>query len=171
VDTHICTPESHWYAARTVARHEKQVARQLTSRSLEFLLPVYETVHRWKNGRKKLELPLFPGYIFVRIPLLQRVQVLEVPGIAYLVGSQSGPIPVAEQEVSTVQRLMHRDLRREPFPYLQIGRRVNIRSGPLAGMQGVLLRINNHFRVVISVDLIMSSVAVEVDGCEVESCQ
>jgi transcription antitermination factor NusG len=171
VDTHICTPESRWYAARTVARHEKQVARHLISRSLEFLLPVYETVHRWKNGRKKLELPLFPGYIFVRIPLMQRVQVLGIPGIAYLVSSQSGPIPVAEQDVSTVQRLMHRDVRREPFPYLQVGRRVKIRSGPLAGMQGVLFRMTNHFRVAISVDLIMSSVLVEVDGCEVENCE
>ena len=156
-----------WYAAYTSARHEKRVAEHLDHRQLEHFLPLYETVHQWKNGRKKLQLPLLPGYVFVRIPLQERMRILEIPGVAYLVGNRSIPTPIVENDIWTMrQALDGRNL--GPHPFLTVGERVRVIGGVLAGSEGILLRKKQNFRVVLSVELIARSVVVDVDGREVE---
>src|ERR1700689_1408843 len=91
--------ELRWYAAYTSANHEKGVAGQLACRSIEQFLPLYESLRRWKDRRKLLQLPLFPGYVFVRLALRNRLQVLEIPGVVRLVGSSGAPTPLSDEEV------------------------------------------------------------------------
>jgi transcription antitermination factor NusG len=158
-----------WYAAYTSANHEKRVAEQLGVRSVEHFLPVYESVRRWKDRRMKLQLPLFPGYVFVRLALRDRLQVLQVPGVAKLVGFNGIPTALPHGEIEALRTSLGNGVRAEPHPYLKVGRRVRVKSGSLAGLEGVLLRRKNSTRFVISLDLIMRSVAVEIEGSEVEA--
>ncbi len=156
-----------WYAACTCANHEKQVAGQLSGRGVEHFLPLYETVHRWKDRRVRLQLPLFPGYIFVRLPLRERLRVLEVPSVVRLVGfGQTLAVALPDAEIEAFRSGLEAGLRAQPHPYLTIGRRVRIKNGPLAGMEGVLRRRKGNYRVVLSVDLIRQSVAVEADASD-----
>ena len=117
----------------------------------------------------KLELPLFPGYIFVRLALCDRLQVLQVPGVARLVGFNGMPTALPQGEIESLRMSLESGVRAEPHPYLRVGRRVRVRSGSLTGLEGVLLRKKNSTRFVISLDLIMRSVAVEIEGSEVEA--
>lgn len=160
--------EPRWYAAYTWSRHEKNVAHHFGERSIRHYLPTYKTVHRWKNGRAQLELPLFPGYVFVRIPLKERLQPLQVPGVVRLVGFNGHPTPLPDAEIQALIDLSAQGLTAEPYEYLTVGKRVRIRTGPLQGLEGILVRKKNSFRVVISVDLIMRSVVVDVDAFDLE---
>jgi transcription antitermination factor NusG len=160
--------EPRWYAAYTCANHEKQVAEQLRERSVEHFLPLYETVHRWKDRRVRLSLPLFPSYIFVRLPLRDRLNVLQVPSVVRLVGFGDGlPTALPEEEIEILRNGLGGDLRAQPHPYLTVGRRVRIKNGPLAGMEGILQRRKGNYRVVICVDLIMRAISVEADVADV----
>src|SRR4029077_3812170 len=132
-----------WYAAYTSANHEKRVAEQLARRSVEHFLPLYETVRRWKDRRKQLQLPLFPGYVLVRLALRDRLQVLQVPGVANLVGFSGTPTALPQEEIDALRASLASGARAEPHPYLTVGRRVRIKSGPLAGMEGILVRKKN----------------------------
>lgn len=158
---------ARWYAACTHPRHEKRIAEHLAQRSVEQFLPLYETVRRWKDRRVRLRLPLFPGYIFVRIALLDRLQVLQVPGVVRLVGFGDFPTPVSEDEILTLRKGLSAGLHVEPHPYLTVGRTVRITQGAFAGLKGVLVRKKGLNRVVISLSLIKSSIALEVDFCQV----
>jgi len=162
-------PETHWYAAYTLANHEKHVTAQLTERSVEHFLPLYESLRRWKDRRVRLHLPLFPGYVFVRLALRDRLQVLQVPSVVRLVGFSGHPAALPEEEIEALRTSMAMRLRAEPHPYLTVGRHVRIKSGPLAGVEGILIRKKNAFRVVLSLDFILRSAAVEVDASDVES--
>jgi len=160
--------EAHWYAVYTRSRHEKTVAQQLAHKSVEHFLPLYETIRKWKNGRSKVRLPLFPGYLFVHIPLQERLQVLQVPGVVQLVGSGGVPLALPQLEIETIRDALVKGLQAYPHPYLKVGSRVRIRYGPLEGLQGILLRKKGKLRVVVSVDLIMRSISIDVDASEVE---
>jgi transcription antitermination factor NusG len=157
-----------WYAAYTRAHHEKRVAEQLAGRSVEHFLPVCESVRRWKDRRVRLQVPLFPGYVFVRLALRDRLQLLQLPGVASLVGCGSAPSPLPQEEIAALQAGLAAGLRAEPHAYLPVGRRVRIKAGPLAGMEGILVRQKNRNRFVISLDLIQRSVAVEVNRLMLE---
>jgi len=159
--------ECQWYAGYTAARHEKRVSEHLSQRGVEHFLPLYNTIHRWNNGRHRVSLPLFPGYIFVRIALQERLRVLEIPGFVRLVGFNSLPVPLPESDIKSMREALTGGVIVEPYPYLTVGTRVEIRNGPLQGMTGILLRRQNRCRVVISVDLIMRSMAVEVEASDV----
>ena len=159
--------EHHWYAGCTASRHEKRVAEQLRQRGVQYFLPLYETIHRWQNGRHRVQLPLFPGYLFVRLALRDRRQVLEIPGFARLVGFSSTPTPLRDAEIEAMQRGLELGMHAQPHPYLTAGRRVEIVSGPLQGMTGVLLRRHGLCRVVLSVELIQRSLVVEVNAEDV----
>ena len=159
---------ANWYALYTRSRHEKQVATQLELRRFEVFLPLYSSLRRWKDRRVELQLPLFPGYLFVHIPLQHRIQVLNVPGAVRFVAFNGQPAAVAENDLLSVRSALTEGLRVQPHPYLTIGRRVRLRSGPLAGREGILVRRKDHFRLVLSIDIIMRSVAVEVDAADVE---
>ncbi len=159
--------EPRWYAAYTCARHEKRVAQQLERRSVELFLPLYEAVHRWKNGRAQVQLPLFPSYLFVRIALKDRLRVLEIPSVVRLVGFNGLPTALPDDEMAALRTGLARRLRAEPHPYLNVGRRVRITSGPLVGLEGILLRRKSSLRVVLSIELIRHSIAVDVDAADV----
>lgn len=158
-----------WYAAYTRANHERRVADQLVERGVEHFLPQYESTRKWKDRKVCLQMPLFPGYVFVHLALQNRLKVLEVPGVAYLVGFAGRPVPVPEGECEKVRRFLKQGFRAEPHPYLEVGRRVRVRSGPLEGMEGIVLRRKNGCRLVISLELIQRAMAVDLDGADLEA--
>jgi transcription antitermination factor NusG len=162
------SPSPKWFAVYTVPRHEKRVAEYFELTQIESYLPLYRARRRWRDGSNaELELPLFPGYIFVRIGRHQRVRVLDVPSVLWIVGAGREPLPLPDFEIESLRAGLH--LRNsEPHPYLVIGKRVRIKAGALAGMEGVLARKKNNFRVVLTLDHIMQSIAVEVDADELE---
>jgi transcription antitermination factor NusG len=164
----IALEEPHWYVAHTSANHEKRVTQQLHERSVENFLPLYDSVRRWKDRRMKLQLPLFPGYVFVRLPLRERLKVLQVPGVARLISFNGQPAALPDKEIEALRTGLAAQLRTEPHPYLTIGRRVRVRGGPLEGVEGILIRKKNACRVVVSLDLIMKSASVEVDASDLE---
>ncbi len=159
---------AQWFAACTRSRHEKMVADQLRGKGVEFFLPLGHTVRRWQSRMAEVDLPLFPGYVFVRIPLQDRLQVLTVPGVAYLVASAGQPLPVPEEQVLTLRERLAAGVLAEPHPYLAVGSRVRVRRGPLADLEGVLLRKHGQSRLVVSVDIIQRSIALHVEACDVE---
>jgi transcription antitermination factor NusG len=158
----------NWFAAYTNSHHEKRVAAQFAERQIESFLPLYTTRHRWRNGcDMNLDLPLFPNYVFVRVDPRKRVSVLEVPGVVSLVGFGRTLAPLPDFEIEALRSSIGQR-KIEPHPYLVIGERVRIKTGPMAGMEGVLLRRKNNFRVVLALDAIMQCVAVEVDAHELD---
>ena len=159
---------ANWFAAYTQTHHEKRVAWHLAERQIESFLPLYAARHRWKNRcEMNLELPLFPNYVFVHIDPRARVRVLEVPGIQSLVGFGRSLAPLPQFEIEALRSgLGQRKI--EPHPYLVIGERVRIKAGPMRGLEGVLVRKKNNFRVVLTLDVILQSVAVEVDADDLE---
>jgi transcription termination/antitermination protein NusG len=158
--------EARWYAAYTCANHEKRVAEQLGVRDVEHFLPVYASVRRWKDRRVELKLPLFPGYVFVRMALRERLRILQVPGVARLVGFCGAPAALPEEEIETLRASLESGVRAEPHPFLTAGRRVRVQNGPLAGLQGILVQRKNRARFVVSVELIQRAMAVEVDEAD-----
>jgi transcription antitermination factor NusG len=168
-----CSPEGQlaqkWFAVYTSPRHEKRVSHYMDLREIEHYLPLYQTLRKWNNGLKvTLDLPLFPGYIFVHIGQRERVRVLQVPGVLSIVGGTGGhPASMPEAEINALRTGL--PLRNaEPHPLLTVGQRVRIRSGALAGMEGLMVRRKNSLRVVLTMELIQRSVAVEVDETELE---
>jgi transcription antitermination factor NusG len=163
-----CYCEARWYAAYTVANHEKRVAENLASRAIENFLPMYHSARRWKDRRVQLQLPLFPGYLFVRFTERDRLQVQKVPGLARLVSFGGILATLPDEEIDMLRTCLGRAMRPEPHSYMAVGRRVRIKSGSLAGLEGFLVRKKSGMRLIISLDLIMRSVGVEIDGTEVE---
>lgn len=155
--------EPLWYAVYVNANHEKRVAQQLVQRSIEHLLPLYESLRRWKDRRVRLQMPLFPGYVFVRLALRDRVQVLQVPSVVNLVGFGGHPVPLKEAEIQAITICLDRGIRVEPHPYLQAGQRARVMRGPLQGLEGIILRRKNGPRFIVSFEYLMRSVAVEVE--------
>jgi transcription termination/antitermination protein NusG len=159
--------EQHWFAAYTCANHEKRVAAELGARKVEHFLPLYGSMRRWKDRRVQLELPLFPGYVFVRLALCDRLRVVQIPSVVRLVGFGGLPTALPDREMDIMRSGLCQSLRAEPHPFLTVGRRVRITSGPFAGLEGILKRKKSNPRVVVSLELIQRSVAVDVDAADV----
>ncbi len=160
--------EQRWYAVFTVPQNEKSVARHLELRQIEAFLPTYESLRVWKNRQRvKLELPLFPSYLFVRLCRSQRSRVLAAPGVLRIVGSPREPIPVPDATIDFL-RSGHYAKSIEPYSELVVGERVRIRSGPMQGLEGVLVRKNNNLRFVLTVDLINRHASVEIGAENLE---
>lgn len=159
---------SDWWALYTRHQHEKTVAEMLSAKGFEVFLPLYESMRRWKDRRKLLTLPLFPGYVFVRGGLNRRLQVLTTPGVHMILfrGEDVAIIPGAE--ILAIQRAVAGSSRVEPHPFLKCGERVRVKWGSLEGVEGILVRKKNLFRLVLSVDMMAKSVAVEIDASDVE---
>ena len=158
---------SQWYALRTRSRHEKRVREQLEARGIEPFLPLVDRLRQWKDRRKRVAFPLFPGYCFARFPLSLRVTVLATHGVVQILGNQDGPVPVPDVEVEAVRRLVESTLPYDPHPYLTEGMQVEVIRGPLAGVRGVLLRKGARARLVIGVTLIHQGASVELDALDV----
>ena len=157
--------EKHWFAVYTTYRHERHVSAHFDDLAIEHYLPVYRTPHRWLDASSaNSDLPLFPCYVFVHIAREQRVPVLEVPGVLWMVGNTgSQPIPLPQLEIETLRAALD-PMRDDPHAYLASGPHVSIRAGMLAGLEGILVRRKSSLRVVISLELIMQSIAVEVSA-------
>lgn len=168
MEEHAALMQPHWYALYTCANHEKRVAAELTQRSVDNFLPLYSSVRRWKDRRVTKDLPLFPGYVFVRMALRDRLRVVQVPSVVRLVGFGGVPAALPETEMEIVRASLSRGLRAEPHPFLTVGRRVRITGGPFAGLHGILKQKKSALRVVVSMELIQRSVAVDVDAADVQ---
>lgn len=157
-----------WFAAYTLANHEKRVSQQLQERKICSFLPTYRSVRRWKDRRKLLELPLFPSYVFVQTNANNRLDLLRLPGVLGLVCFQGKPVPVAPAEIESLRRGLAGQNAVHPHPYLKAGRKVRIRSGSMAGVEGILVRKRDCARVVLSISLLQRSVSVDIDEADVE---
>ncbi len=157
-----------WYALHTRHQHEKAVAQILSNKGFEIFLPLYPVAHRWQDRTKQLLLPLFPCYVFLRGELEHRLQILTTPGVHTIVGWAGRPAIISQAEIDAVRRVVESSLRVEPHPFLKCGDWVRVRSGPLQGLEGILVRKKNLFRLVLSVELLGRSAAVEVDVRMVE---
>jgi len=158
-----------WCALHTRHQHEGTVARILTSKGVEVFLPTYHTVHRWKDRKKQLELPLFPGYLFFTYEWERRIQVLSTPGVhTILMTGVNSPAEIPQEEILAIRRAVESPLRVEPHPYWKGGDVVRIKSGPLEGLEGVVSRSKDAFRVVLSVEMLGKSAAVDIDAGSVE---
>ena len=156
-----------WYVLRTRSRHEKTVRDQLVRREVETFLPIAERWSRWKDRRKKVAFPLFPGYCFARFSLVDRLRVLNVVGVSDLVGISGRPEPVPDAEIEAIQRLASTTLQYDPHPFLAEGMDVEVVRGPLAGVRGKLLRKDRVTRLVLSVTLIRQAAVVEIHPADV----
>ena len=161
-------PRPCWYAAYTYGNHEKKAAAEIARRGVESFLPVYRTVRRWSDRRVELKMPLFPGYVFVRLALHDRLKVLQVSGVSRLVGFGGAPVALPEEQIATLRAGLNGPLRAEPHPFLAIGRRVRVKVGPLQGLEGFVIRRKSGTRLIITLDLIQRSVAVEMEAEDLE---
>jgi transcription antitermination factor NusG len=161
--------ERLWYAVYTLPQNEKSVATQLGVRGVEFYLPTYETVRLWKNRQRvKLQLPLFPTYLFASIGRTEKSRVLECSGVVRIVGNNRGPIPISAKMID----FLRSDLcagRTEPYRDLVVGERVRIRNGAMRDVEGTLVRKNGKLRFILSVEMIERHVAIEIDAWSLEA--
>jgi transcription antitermination factor NusG len=152
----------NWFVLFVRANQEKMTARRLLSHDVEHFLPCCRSLRQWKDRRVTLEMPLFPGYVFVRLPFCDRMTVLTLPNVVGLVGSRSVPSIVTPEEIENIRRGVEHG-KAAPHPHLSMGQRVAIVAGALRGMEGILVRAQNGTRLVVSVESIARSFAVEVD--------
>lgn len=152
----------HWFVLHVRANQEKKTALRLSSNEIEHFLPYYRSVRQWKDRRVTLEMPLFPGYIFVHLPFIDRMKVLSLPNVVDMIGSKNTPAIVPAEEIDYIKRSVEFG-NATPHSALVEGQHVSIISGALRGMQGTLLRYQNNTRVVVAVDSIARSFAVDVD--------
>jgi transcription antitermination factor NusG len=160
-----------WYAVQTRARHERVVVQRFREKGLTTFLPVYTEVRRWSDRRKSVELPLFSCYVFVKIMATNedRLKVLRTDSVFDLVGVPRHGTPIPDEQIEAVRTIVTERMNWESFPFLKIGQRVRIRSGALDGVEGILVSRNGKRSVVVSVDAIQRSLAVRVEGYELEA--
>lgn len=157
-----------WWAIYTRHQHEKTVADMLTTKGFDVFLPLYDSMRRWKDRSKLLSLPLFPCYVFVKGGFERKLQVVSTPGVHMMLyrGDQVATIP--EEEMMAIRRVVEGRFQVEPHPFLKCGQRVRVLRGAMEGVEGILTRKKNLFRLVLSVDMLAQSVAVEVNASDVE---
>ena len=159
----------HWLAAYTKARHEFVVARQLESKAVAFLLPTYVRSARWSDRVKRVKAPLFPSYVFVHVGDDERVRVLQTTGVVNIVSMAGRPAPLRDEELAVLRECVARPYEVEPHVFLQVGQQVRVKHGPFEGWQGILTYKKNAARLVVSIEQIMQSVSVDLDGADVEA--
>ena len=152
-----------WYALHVRTRFEKVVARNLRGKGYEEFLPLYRRISRWSDRTKEIELPLFPGYVFCKFNPNNRLPVLMVPGVNTVVSAGKNFVPVKESDLDGVRAVLKSNSYFEPWPFLEAGQRVRVEHGPFAGTEGIVITFKNTWRLVISVNILRRSVAVEID--------
>jgi transcription antitermination factor NusG len=152
-----------WFALHVRMRHEAGVAAHLQGMGYEDFLPVYKRSTRWSDRTKEVEAPLFPGYLFCRFDPQSRLPILKTPGVIQIVGYSRQPIPIEDSEIEAIQALVASGIPSQPWPYLEVGDKVRIESGPLRGREGILVEFKGSQRLILSVALLQRSVAVEID--------
>jgi transcriptional antiterminator NusG len=154
----------HWYALHVRPRFEKCVETHLEEKGYEVFYPTYTTARQWSDRVKSLSLPLFPGYVFCRFDIHARLPILVTPGVTQVVGAGKTAISVDESELLAIRRVLQSGVAAQPWPFLKVGEAVRIENGPLEGLSGIVTRIKNSYRLLVSVSLLMRSVAVELDS-------
>jgi transcription antitermination factor NusG len=158
-----------WFALQVRTKHEVGVSEFLRGRGYQPFLPLYRSRKVWSDRIKVVEAPLFPGYLFCRVNLQDRLPVLTTPGVIRIVGYNRLPIPVDETEINAIQTIVSSGLPHQPWPFLRVGDQLEIESGPLKGLRGILVEMRGAHRLVLSVTLLHRSVAVEIDSAFVKS--
>ena len=158
-----------WFALRVRARHEKNIAEMLRGKGYDSFLPLYKCRRRWSNRYKMLDLPLFPGYMFCRFDVHNRLPILKTPGVILIIGIARTPVPIGNAEIDAIRTIVDSGLQSQPWPFLQIGARIRIEHGALSGLEGILLGPRGRHRLIVSVTLLQRSVAVEIDGAWVSA--
>jgi transcription antitermination factor NusG len=160
-----------WWAVYTRHQHEKAVAQILATKGFETFLPLYDSVRRWRDRNKTLSLPLFPCYVFVRGGMTRRLQVLTTPGIHAILYNGERVAVIPSDEIAAVRRAVESPSRVEPHPFLRCGETVRVTRGSLEGVEGVLVRKKSLYRLVLSVEMLAQSVAIEIDAADVTPCK
>jgi transcription antitermination factor NusG len=163
VDHHADAQQPRWYVLFVRSNQEKRVADALGGRDVEHFLPCYKSVRQWKDRRVTLEIPLFPGYVFLRLSLAERAKALTVSNVVSLVGNRNQPSAISDEEIAWIKLGIEHG-KAEPYPYLKLGQRVVVTDGILCGMEGILVQRRNNTRVVVSLDSIVRSFVVEIDA-------
>jgi transcription antitermination factor NusG len=158
---------SPWWVVYTRHQHEKSVGEMLETKGFEVFLPLYESTRRWKDRRKVLSLPLFPCYVFVRGAIDRRLPVLTIPGVHMIISHGDRIATVPHDEIEAIRRTIDGPFSVEPHPFLRCGERVRVVRGPLEGVEGILTRKKNFYRLVLSVEMLAQSVSVEIDALDV----
>jgi transcription antitermination factor NusG len=160
----------NWFAVHTRARHERVVAQRLLEQGITTFLPLVTEVHRWSDRRKSVELPLFGCYVFVKMAhtVEERLRVLRIDGVFKFVGARGLGTPIAEAQIDAVRTLIGQQIPWSAHPFLQIGQRVRVRGGALDGVEGILVSRNDDNTLVVSIDAIQRSLAVRIEGYDVE---
>jgi transcription antitermination factor NusG len=159
--------EVRWYALWTRSRHEQVVREQLQQKHVDVFLPTVTRWSRWKDRKKKIDWPLFPGYCFARFNAVERLPILKCTGVVSIISFQGEPAAIPEHEIDGIRQLVESDLAFDPCPMIREGTMVEVVHGPLKGVIGRLVRKNEKARLVLSVDLIGQGVSVEVDAADV----
>jgi transcription antitermination factor NusG len=162
------TGTPNWYAIFTRHQHEKSVAFALSNKNHEVYLPLYRSVRQWQDRAKQLWFPLFPCYVFIREGMDRQLQILTTPGVIHIVGWSGRPAVVPQSQLEAVRRIMESCLLVETHPYLRSGDRVRVKTGPLMGLEGILTRKKGEARLVVSMEMLGQSAAVEIDVLNVE---
>ncbi len=165
--------DSTWFAVRTRSRQEKVAASMLEALGVQNYLPLRTEVHRWSDRNQAVATPLFKGYLFVRLNPCRdsRLQVLKTPGVSGLVGNQSGPLPIPDCEIESIRLVLGQQMECSAYPFFAIGERVRVMRGPLAGVEGTLVRTQADSKLVISVEMIQQSIAINVHASDVSSAE
>jgi|ERR1700674_3857029 len=153
-----------WFALQVRMRHETGVADHLQSKGYEWFLPLYKARRRWSDRVKEVDSPLFPGYLFCRLNPHDRLPILKTPCVTQIVGYNHVPVPVDEQEIEAIRRLIASGVPNFPCAYLEVGSKVRIEAGALRGLEGILTELKGKRRLVLSIMLLQRSVAVEIDS-------
>ncbi len=157
-----------WYAVYTMVRHEKKVNDSLAEKNIETFLPLREVLSKWKDRKKRVRIPLFPGYLFINIPLQDRWNVLNTSGVVKILGVNGNPVPVSLEQIEAVRRVLESKVEYDCYTYFTQGREVVVVNGVLEGVRGRILERRGNYRLIISVDIIKRSISVEVDARDIE---
>jgi len=163
--------EARWYAIQTRCRFEQKAATQLQNKGIETFLPLVKEIHRWSDRRQTVQVPLFPGYGFVRLTdsPASRLRILQTVGVTGFVMFNGFPVPVPEQQLEDVRLLLAHEIACKAYPFLKAGQRVRIRGGYLDGLEGILVSENKDHSLVVSIEAIQRSMAIRIDGFDVEA--
>lgn len=160
--------QSPWYVIYTIVRHEKSVNAALLEKSIKTFLPIKKVVNRWKDRSKEVDVPLFPGYLFVKVSLENRLKILNTKGVIRILGVNGFPTPVSNEQIESIKSILNTKLSYDPCPYLTEGKRVVVVRGPLKGASGKIIERRGEYRLILSVDIIKRSVSIEVDIDDIE---
>ncbi len=167
----VCSDESvlqnHWYALYARSRHERQVEERLKGKGIETFFPVRSLQRRWKDRKKIVEFPLFPGYLFVNISMMDRNTILQTPSVVRMIGNGL-PEPIPDGQIIAVRKFLEAEIQFDPYPYLVPGMEVEVRRGPLKSVRGVLITKKNKHRLIINVNLINNCIATEIDAEDIQ---